>query len=305
MAIARVEVQRSDAVTVGCACTGGTHHSFGAPRGQSTATRTRAEERETYSAPRRQEPPLPAVTTGTQYFTMDDESVPVTGLRPTCLVEPRGPQERVQRHTMEHITDLVRVAPMVQILDAPVPQMVDKLEDVLKIVDLSVPVQEIEVPKISSLSCPPLRCFLPDERNSWWKCRPCCLPPGSRSRSSTLQFLRVVASGVSKVFSQYRVQQRRFLLQDAFLSGLWSSSSTFLLLVVALGRVRPHLLVLQMRILLGFSALFPMEKSAGCRAGGECATGWARQLIHAERSSNAQCRRARGLWRFRRVGQVA
>ena len=55
------------------------HHSYGAPRGQLTATRTRAEERETYSAPRRQEPPLPAVTTGTQYFTLDDESVPLTG----------------------------------------------------------------------------------------------------------------------------------------------------------------------------------------------------------------------------------
>ena len=100
------------------------HHSHGAPRGQTTATRTRAEERETYSAPRRQEPPLPAVTTGTQYFTLDDESVQVAGLRPTGLVEPRGPQERVQRHTMEQFGEL---APMVQILDAPAPQMVDKL----------------------------------------------------------------------------------------------------------------------------------------------------------------------------------
>ena len=44
------------------------HHSHVAPRGQTTATRTRAEERETYSAPRRQEPPLPAVTSGTQYY---------------------------------------------------------------------------------------------------------------------------------------------------------------------------------------------------------------------------------------------
>ena len=139
------------------------HHSHGAPRGQSTATRTRAEERETYSAPRRQEPPLPAVTTGTQYFTKDDESVLETGLRPTCLVEPRGPQERVQRHTMEQFGEL---APLVQILDVPVPQMVDKLEDVLKIVDLSVPVQEIQVPKISSLSCPPPRCFLPEPQSA-------------------------------------------------------------------------------------------------------------------------------------------
>ena len=76
------------------------------------------------------------------------------GLRPTGLVVPRGAQERVQRHTMEQFGEL---APMVQILDALVPQLVDKLEDVLKIVDLFVPVQEIEVPKISSLSCPPPR----------------------------------------------------------------------------------------------------------------------------------------------------
>ena len=45
-----------------------------------------------------------------------------------------------------------------------------------------------------------------------------------------------------------------------------------------------------------------MKKSAECRAGGECAAGWALQLIHAERSSNASCRRARGLRRFRRLG---
>ena len=77
----------------------------------------------------------------------DDESVPVTELRPTGLVEPRGPQERVQRHIMEQLGEL---APMVQILDAPLTQMVDKLEDVLKIVDLFVPAQEIEVPLSSS-----------------------------------------------------------------------------------------------------------------------------------------------------------
>ena len=47
------------------------------------------------------------------------------------------------------------LAPMVQI------QQVNKLEDVLKIVDLRVPVQEIDVPKISSLSRPPPRRVLP------------------------------------------------------------------------------------------------------------------------------------------------
>ena len=58
------------------------------------------------------------------------------------------------------------LAPMVQILDAPAPQMVDKLEDVLKIVDLFVPVQEIEVPKISSLSCPSPRRVLPEPQSA-------------------------------------------------------------------------------------------------------------------------------------------
>ena len=44
------------------------HHSHGALRGQTSATRTRAEERETYSAPRR----LPTGT-GAQYFSMSDD----------------------------------------------------------------------------------------------------------------------------------------------------------------------------------------------------------------------------------------
>ena len=86
------------------------------------------------------------------FFELYDEDT--AGLRPTGLIEPLGPQERVPRHTVEQMAD---VAPRVQILDAPVPQLVDKLEDVLKIVDLFVPVQEIGVPKISSLSRPPLR----------------------------------------------------------------------------------------------------------------------------------------------------
>ena len=64
---------------------------------------------------------------------------------------------------MEQMTQF---APMVQILDAPVPQMVDKLEVVLKIVDLFVPVQEIEVPKISCLSCPPPRRVLPEPQSA-------------------------------------------------------------------------------------------------------------------------------------------
>ena len=80
------------------------------------------------------------------------------GSRPDRLLDVSGPQERVQRRTIEQIVDYVPVVPL---LDAPVPQLVDKLEDVLKIVDLPVPEQEIDVPKISSLSRPLLRRSLP------------------------------------------------------------------------------------------------------------------------------------------------
>ena len=64
---------------------------------------------------------------------------------------------------MEHITDLVRVAPMVQILDAPVPQTVDKLRDVLQFFDRlsTVPEPVIEVPKIITEDVP-MRAVLRD-----------------------------------------------------------------------------------------------------------------------------------------------
>ena len=81
-------------------------------------------------------------------FELFDEDT--AGLRPGVLAEPR-PQERVQRHTMEHIVDFVCCAPMVQILDAPVPQTLEQLPDVLQFFGtlLTDPEQVIEVPKIS------------------------------------------------------------------------------------------------------------------------------------------------------------
>ena len=75
-------------------------------------------------------------------FELFDEDT--AGLRPGVLAEPR-PQERVQRHTMEHIVDFVCCSLMVQILDAPVPQMVEQLPDVLRFFDrlATVPEQAI------------------------------------------------------------------------------------------------------------------------------------------------------------------
>ena len=61
--------------------------------------------------------------------------------------EPRGPQERDLPRTVEQIAVH---APMVQILDAPVTQIVEQLPDVVRFFDflLPVPEQVIEVPKI-------------------------------------------------------------------------------------------------------------------------------------------------------------
>ena len=63
------------------------------------------------------------------------------------MLEPR-PLGRVQRHTLEHIID---VLPSVQILDVPVPvpQMENLLLEVYRTLDLVVPEQVIDVPKIS------------------------------------------------------------------------------------------------------------------------------------------------------------
>ena len=142
-------------------------------------------------------------------------------------------------------------------------------------------VQVIEVPKISCSPCPS-RSPVPEPQTAeqlgeLLRASLCRSP----SRSSTLQFRRVVvASGVFKVFSQNRVHQRRLLIWNAFLSGLWSRSLT-LLLVVALDRGLPHLLVLQMRILLRVFALFSMGKKCGGRRPGECECASALELMDA------------------------
>ena len=108
------------------------HHSHGAPRSLTTATRTRVEERELHTAPRRQEPPQPA---GTQIFTMLDEDSDVQGAgfgAPGQHDRAGGPQERVLQRTMEPWPDLLVV---------PVLQMVDQLAEVV-----------VDVPNIVSQS---------------------------------------------------------------------------------------------------------------------------------------------------------
>ena len=108
-------------------------------------------------------------------------------------------------------------------------------------------------------------------RSSWWWCRLLCLVPlCSRlpSRPLTFQFLALgVFMEVHKVFTQDRVQQRRFL----------SSSLTFLLVEVFKGFSQdrcqprhPHCLALQMRPLKGgvVFALFRVRVCLRTRAHG-------------------------------------
>ena len=70
--------------------------------------------------------------------------------RPSPLVEVR-PSERAQRHAVEGLGEF---APMVQILDAPVPQMVDYVAEALRLLDRPIVEQVIAVPTVSCSSCP-------------------------------------------------------------------------------------------------------------------------------------------------------
>ena len=73
------------------------------------------------------------------------------GWRPGSVPDPR-PQERVHRHNVEHLTDLVGVAPVEQILDALVLKMVDNLMDAFGVMDQPIAEQVIAVPKIVASS---------------------------------------------------------------------------------------------------------------------------------------------------------
>ena len=106
--------------------------------------RAREEGHQEYDAPRRQKPPPPQP----ELFQLFEEEP--GWLRP-------GPQERVQLRTVEQMADVV---PMVQILNAPVPQMVEHVVDVLKIFDRGLAEQVIEVPKATLQDVVPQRAVL-------------------------------------------------------------------------------------------------------------------------------------------------
>ena len=66
------------------------------------------------------------------------------------------------RHFVE---DLGELAPLVQILDLPVPQMVDYVADALRFLDFPLAEQVIEVPKISCSPCPS-RSLVPEPQSA-------------------------------------------------------------------------------------------------------------------------------------------
>ena len=112
------------------------HHSS---RGQRKARAGEEESELNFTAKDRKTPPPQPVL-----FQLYEEEP--GGRRPASLAEPPGPQEQVQRHTMEQLAD---VAPMVPSLAVPEPQLVDQLVAMVKHVDSVVPEQIIAVPKIS------------------------------------------------------------------------------------------------------------------------------------------------------------
>ena len=81
---------------------------------------------ETHDAPRSQK--TVNSKRDAELFSLFEEELGCT--RPDRLSDVR-PQERVQRHTVEHLTDLVRFAPKVQVLDAPAP-LVEQVADVFE-----------------------------------------------------------------------------------------------------------------------------------------------------------------------------
>ena len=82
------------------------------------------------------------------------------GVLPASLAEPLGLQ--IRRRTVEPIFETFVAVPS---LDDLVLQSVDQPVDVQKILDISVPEQVIDVPKISCQSV--CRSWW----NSWWKCQ--------------------------------------------------------------------------------------------------------------------------------------
>ena len=101
---------------------------------------------------------------GTQCFSLDDEEPLAAGERPAALAEPRG-HEKVMRH----IANVMEYMPVVQILDVPVPQMVDSVPVTDRILQHNmdqiggyVVEQLVVVPKLSTQTRISAPAFVPE-----------------------------------------------------------------------------------------------------------------------------------------------
>ena len=247
------------------------HHSaqpYAAPRGQTTGTKAReGEVREQYYGPRAPERPLP-------------------GMRPAPLSEVL-PQVGLQRHTVEQ---RIVHTPYVQILGRSCAANGGTAGGFLQgFGRRGARARLSQCPRsLWTVSLSAQWTSFRRWRNSWWKCRPCCLLPFSSSGllSSSLPFLflvvvMVVFQGLSqdkaqqrlrlsrlltfllpveifKVFAQERVQQRfqsrTFPLQLHVVEVFVVVSTVFLLRCKAPQWIFQFLLGTLMK---GFFALFP------------------------------------------------
>ena len=114
---------RHERLSVAMALAEFTHHT--APR-RPTMARARGEESDEMNNAMGQKTPLPRAAS-TVYFSLDDDG-DVLAARPVPLVEVR-PLPVAQRHAAAHVEDIV---PYVQILDVPVPQLGDRVVDLLR-----------------------------------------------------------------------------------------------------------------------------------------------------------------------------
>ena len=202
---------RHERMTVAMALAESAHHTS---RGQKYARAGVWEHEQNYTAKVRK-PPTPQP----ELFSLEEE--PGGGL-PAPLSEVAGRQDKVVRHVVE---DLGELAPLVQILDLPVPQTVDHVADAIRILDFPIAEQVIEVATISCSPCPS-RSPVPEPQSAEQLVEvPTVLTPTRIAVQIAEQIVGIpvphgfVGKRRLQGFSQYRVQQRR-LLWNAFLSGL-------------------------------------------------------------------------------------
>ena len=145
------------------------HTEYGAPRSQNTATGPGESNATKYTAKIRKTPPPQA------FFRMFDEEDTELGARPGSVTDP-VPHGRVERHSVEHR--------IVQIFDAPVPQMGDQLVELLQKIVTASHGACTAYRRAQDLLGLQLRWW-----SSWWKCQ---LSLGVRWQSSPRSFTRGV-----------------------------------------------------------------------------------------------------------------